>query len=136
MNAKKHYPLITAALSLFIVVGISHGIGPILIVEPKAIFILFSDELNQLTNYEYSVYVSASILLIAQVIILLTSFLKIKRRELIELVSIFLLLVAYVILIYPVDDTMKKLGLITGIPFLFSALFTLTLLINKLKKNH
>lgn len=132
MKIEKIYPILTIALSLFPIVGIGHGIAPIGFFEIGAFPSFFTESDYSQSPYERDVYISAGVLLIGQIIIISSYFLKVKTRHIFRLLGILILLIGFYILAFPISDSLRSLAFYTGLPFLFIAFFTLLISINKL----
>ena len=133
MKIEKIYPILTIVLSLFPIVGIGHGIAPIGLFEIGAFPSFFSESNYSQSPYERDVYISAGILLIGQIVIVSSYFLKAKTRHYVRLLGILTLLVGFYILAFPISDSLRSLAFYTGLPFLLIALISLLFSFNQIR---
>ncbi len=133
MTIEKIYPILTIALSLFPIVGIGHGAAPIGLFEIGAFPSFFSESDYSQSPYERDVYISAGILLIGQIVIISSYFLKAKTRHYVRLLGILTLLVGFYILAFPISDSLRGLAFFTGLPFLLIASISLLFSFNEIR---
>lgn len=134
IQIERIYPILTAVLSMLIIVGIGHGVGPIGLFEIFSFPSYFSEFRETQTTYEQDIYISAGVFLIGQLIVIASYFLKNRLKLVFELAGLLTLLIGFYILTFPLEDSLRGLSFGSGIPFLFFAVSSLVINLYKLKK--
>lgn len=134
MKVKKTRSIVIVFLSLFILVGYGHGFGPIGIIEIIVIPNIFLGDSYIQNSYERDMFTSALFLLIGQLILISSLFLKNQKRKFIEIAGIIILLIGFYILVFPMNDSLRRFSFYSGLPFLVIGVITLITRVVKLKK--
>jgi hypothetical protein len=118
--------ILILVLSALLIVGYGHGIAVIGMIELIVIPSFFKESYIQNT-YENDLFLAAFILLIGQLLLIVSLFIKhkLKVKGVFEVIGILTLLIAFFILVYPMDDGLRKIGFYGGLPFLSIAILTL-----------
>jgi len=129
--------ILTIILSLLIIIGAGHGIGPLGLFEAATVYYIVTDigeiEFNIVGSYDDRLVAVSLMSLIGQLVLILTFFLKLRLRSALTVVGCVILLAAIFILTIDAGDiTLIVITSIFGLPLIVTASMLLFTETNKL----